>query len=89
MATLAAHDPGHGAHPWSWMKTRLFLGCSERCIAVTRQESGHAPLRESKVGQRSRQGSFHGGAEKHRNCTLAQEVLLKSIMARLEASKRK
>ena len=24
MATLAAHDPGHGAHSQSWMKTRLF-----------------------------------------------------------------
>ena len=24
MATLAAHDPGHGAHRWCWMKTRLF-----------------------------------------------------------------
>ena len=36
MAILAAHDPGHGAHSWSWMKTRLFLGCSERCISVTR-----------------------------------------------------
>ena len=24
MATLAAHDPGHGVHPWSWMKTRRF-----------------------------------------------------------------
>ena len=60
MATLAAHDPGHGAHSWSWMKTRLFLGGSERCIAVTLLRSGHAPLRESKVGQRSRQGKLHG-----------------------------
>ena len=23
MATLAAHDPGHGVYPWSWMKTSL------------------------------------------------------------------
>ena len=23
VATLAAYDPGHGIHPWSWMKTRL------------------------------------------------------------------
>ena len=28
MATLAAHDPGHGAHPWSWMKTSLLAAAS-------------------------------------------------------------
>ena len=31
MATLAAYDPGHGAHPWSWMKTRLF-SCLQRAL---------------------------------------------------------
>ena len=31
MATLAAHDPEHGAHPWSWMKTRL-LSCLQRAL---------------------------------------------------------
>ena len=28
MATLAAHDPGHGAYPWSWMKTSPFGAAS-------------------------------------------------------------
>ena len=42
MATLAAYDPGHGIHPWSWMKTRL-SDHSYRALTVTHQESGRAP----------------------------------------------
>ena len=33
MATLAAYDPGHGIHPWSWMKTSL-SGHSFRGLTV-------------------------------------------------------
>ena len=39
---LAAYDPGHGIHPWSWMKTRL-SDHSYRGLTVTHQESGRAP----------------------------------------------
>ena len=42
VATLAAHDPGHGMHPWSWMKTSL-SDHSYRGLTVTHQESGRAP----------------------------------------------
>ena len=42
MATLAAYDPGHGIHPWSWMKTSL-SDHSYRGLTVTHQESGRTP----------------------------------------------
>ena len=35
MATLVAHDPGHGVRPRSRMKTRLFLGYRKRCAVST------------------------------------------------------
>ena len=42
VATLAAYDPGHGIHPWSWMLTNL-SDHSDSGLTVTHQESGRAP----------------------------------------------
>ena len=42
MATLAAHDPGHGIYPWSWMRTSL-SGHSHSGPMVTSSESGRMP----------------------------------------------
>ena len=64
MATLAAHDPGHGAHPWFWMKTRLFSWLQR---VLHRRYS----LRVWARALAWVQGKFQKGAEKHRNCTLA------------------
>ena len=54
MATLAAYDPEHGIHPWSWMKT--CLSDHYRGLTVTHQESGRALARvqsrpEATIGQ--------------------------------------
>ena len=52
MVTLAAHDPRHGAHPWSWMKTIFFHEYGRRVGMVPRSS-----LKEGKNNQMVEKGT--------------------------------
>ena len=48
MATLAAHDPGHGAYPWSWIKTSPF-GAASAVSQLLVKSLYHPPVRNKEL----------------------------------------